>query len=196
MGFTEFVHRRLAVLAAMGIVLAVAGCQSGDTLGALKLPGTGGGQEQAPPADDGRITTQELLAFCPQVSIRESESIQRTYARGGQDNPDKLIYQAAITESTRSCTYQNGMLGMTVALAGRVVPGPVSSTGTITLPLRVRVVQGSDVIFDQTFRQDVVIADTVGATQFVFTDSSFSMPQPTQTNIRVFASFPEAVPRR
>jgi len=193
-----FFGRKLAVSAAMGFMLAVAGCQSGDTLGALNIPGVGGGggQAETPPADDGRITTAELRAFCPQVSIREAEAFHRSYQRGGQDDPAKLLYQASMTETTRSCTYGGGMMGITVAVAGRVVPGPVATTGTIRLPIRIRVVQGSDVISDKTFNQDVAITDTVGATQFVFSDSGFSMPQPTNTNVRVFASFPEEKPRR
>lgn len=175
----------------VGVTLAVAGCQSGDTLGALRLPGTGGGQAAQPPAQDGRISAEELVAFCPQVTIREANSIYRTYQRGGQDDPSKLTLQATMTESTRSCTYGNGMLGMTIAVAGRVVPGPAGGAGTVTLPVRVRVAQGADVIHDQTYNQQVVLADTIGATQWVFTDSSYSMPQPSQTNVRVFVSFAE-----
>lgn len=188
MGSGSHLGRRLALGAAGGILLAVTGCQSGDTLGAMRLPGTGGEQAE-PRVREGQITTQELLAYCPAISIQGSDAVYRNYQRGGQDDPSKLVIQATMSESTRSCTYGGGMLGMTVAVAGRVVPGPVSSPGSVTLPIRVRILQGTQVLRDQTFNHQVAIADTIGATQWVFTDSSFSMPQPSQSDVRVFVSF-------
>jgi hypothetical protein len=195
MGNRSILCRRFALAASAGVLLAVTGCQSGDTLGALSLPGVGGGEGAQPPAREGQITAQELTAYCPAVTIDEANTIHRTYQRGGQDDPSKLTLQASISEATRSCTYGGGMLGMTVAVAGRVVPGPVAGPGSVTLPIRVRVVQGSEVIHDQTFNQEVVLTDTIGATQWVFTDSSYSMPQPAQSNFRVYVGFAEQARR-
>lgn len=164
--------------------LALAGCQSGGALGALNLGGGAAPKEES-------ITVQELRAYCPPISIRAANAIQRTYQRGGQDDASKLIMQATMSETTRSCTYDGGMIGMTIAAAGRVVPGPAATGGSVTLPIHVRIVQGTQVIQERTINKDVALSDTIGATQWVFTDSSFSMPQSQEANVQVFIGFAE-----
>ena len=183
MGARPILLDRLALAAAGAALLAVAGCQSGGPLGALNVGGEA--------AEQDRITVQELTAYCPPVSIRAANAIHRSYQRGGQDDPTKLVFQATMAESTRSCTYNGGVLGMTIAAAGRVVPGASATGGSVTLPIQVRIVQGAEVVQERTINKEVALNDTIGATQWVFTDSSFSMPQPQQANVQVFIGFAE-----
>jgi hypothetical protein len=140
--------------------------------------------------EPGRITDVELRAYCPRVSLRAGTNYYRTYEGGAEEDPQAVIYQASLGETSRNCTYGNGMLNMTVAVAGRVVPGPKSREGQITMPIRVAVVQGDTVLYSQLHQHPVTVA-TTGATQFIFTDPAISIPQPNQTNIQVFIGYDE-----
>lgn len=182
MWFTVFDRKKPAGFAMMGLMLALAGCQSSD---ALDIGGSGAGQQQPPE----RITAEELRAYCPNMTLRSSDAVHSVYSRNGEGDPSQLVYRAAIMDSTRSCTYGPGTLGMTFAIAGRVIPGPLGTAGTINLPVQITVYQNQDVIYSQTLNQQVVIADTAGATQFLVTDTQFSMPMPTSANVRVFVGF-------
>lgn len=193
----EFVRLKLAGLSALGLVLALSGCQSGDTLGALNIGG-GRGQPQVetqPPAGQETITVQELLAYCPAVSLAERDAVLNSYQRGGDGDPAKLNYRAAIVDTTRSCTYGGGMTAMTIGLAGRLIPGPAGTPGTVRLPLHIRVFQDTTEIHSQRFDHEVTIADTAGATQFIVVDRNFSMPNPTSRNVRVVVGFDEKTRR-
>lgn len=190
--FMEFVRLKLASLAALGLALSLSGCQSGDALGALKIGG-GQGQQQ-----EGRetITAGELLAYCPPVTLDADSAVLNSYQRGGDGDASKLIYRAAITDMTRSCTYGGGMTNITVGIAGRVIPGPVGTAGALRLPVRIKVYQDTTEIHSQRIEHDVNIADIAGATQFMLVDREFSMPNPTSRNIRVIVGFDEAAKKR
>ena len=175
-----------AVLA--GLALA-AGCQSSDTAGALEPKGGGA----AAPL----VKESELRAFCPPVTLREGTAYFNTYERGAKDkDAEKLEYQASIADVTRSCTYPDGLLNMDVAVAGRIVPGPKGKVGTITMPIRVVVVQDGQVVYSQLHKYPVAIADTVGATQFVFSDPAVSIPRPSTRSVVVYAGYDEGPPKK
>lgn len=139
-----------------------------------------------------RITASELLAFCPQVTIREGTSVITNYGKSADKTPDNLIYQASISNETRSCKPVDGTLTMNVAIAGKIVPGAKFSPGTITVPIRVAVIQGTEVLYSKLHMQAVSATDSSAATQFVFNDPSISFPKPTTQNIQVFIGFDEA----
>ena len=189
MAVSLFERRKLAGIAAAGFILAVSGCQSGDTLGALNLGGRANAQPAAAP--NTRVTQQELLAYCPSVALRSDGAVHTTYQRNAVDDPSAVIYQASISDTTRSCTYQGGIMSMTIAVAGRVVPGPQGSAGQVNLPLRVTVFRDTEQIQSDVKMHQVNVTDIAGATQFVFNDSSISMPNPTGRNIRVLVGFDE-----
>ncbi|NJR13176.1 MAG: hypothetical protein HC779_01215 [Phyllobacteriaceae bacterium] len=202
---------RLAAVLALGV--AVSACQSNankpvdlgigteSQAGAVQVEG---GQiaadgtvvaNQAAPAqiaaaEPGRITDVELRAYCPRVTLREGTNAYRTYAGGNTEDPNAVIYQAALGETSRDCNYSGGMLNMTVAVAGRVVPGPKGKSGNITMPIRVAVTRGDEVLYSQLFRHPVTVSET-GATQFVFKDGAVSFPQPNARNIEVFIGYDE-----
>lgn len=176
-------HCGLAVVLAG---LALAGCQSNDTAGAL---GLGGGQQQE------KITPEELRAFCPRVTLRDGTAYFNTYEKGGQDDPNKVIYQASISDVTRACTYGPGTMTINVAVAGRVVNGPVGKPGTITMPIRVAVMRGEEVLYSQIHQYQVNVAAT-GATQFVFNDPNVSIAATNDRNVQIFAGYDEGPPKK
>ena len=145
------------------LLLAVAGCQT-DTIGSAS--------DQ--PAEE-RVSESELRAFCPQVVLRAGTAFFTTYEKGGEGNPENVVYQASISDVTRSCTYDEGTLTMNIAVAGKIVPGPASKPGALQMPIRVAVTRGEEVLYSQLHRFPVTIGETVGATQFVFNDPNVTI---------------------
>ncbi|MET3793101.1 hypothetical protein [Aquamicrobium terrae] len=176
-------------LALSGLMLAIAGCQSnsGDV---LKVQGN-----QAASASGEKVLASELMAYCPTLTLREGTAYFNTYARGGQGDPSKIVYQASISEVTRDCKRGNGQLTMNVAAAGRVVPGPQGAAGSITMPIRVVVTRGSDVLYSQLHQYKVQVNSTSSATQFVFNDPNVTVPEPTSRNYQVFVGYDEGPPK-
>ncbi len=177
MTFRRFVAG--AALGAAAIVLSA--CQSGNPLGALQ-PAADTAQQQP------QLTVDELRAFCPSVSIRQSNAILSAFERGGDGDASRLRHRATLSEATRSCTYEPGIIRMNVAAAGRLVPGPRGATGTVSLPVEVFVIDRNQRVYERRFNLDVQVADVAGATQFVLNDPQISFPTPSR-NTQVFVSF-------
>jgi hypothetical protein len=193
-------------LSVAGLILALAGCQSGGGLSKLD-PGV----KEAPPPPSTKISEQDLLAYCPTVTLREGTAFYSEYAKGAKkakseddpladpdaqpDNSPNLIYRAAITDVTRSCSSQGGMLTMNVAVAGKIVPGPMGKAGTVTLPIRIAVLRDGDAIYSNLAKYPVQLTDNSEAAQFLYGNANVTFDAPAKRNIQVFAGFdagPEA----
>lgn len=175
-------------LTAAGLMLAVAGCQSGDGVAGLDL----GGDKRA--EDSGKIKMSQLAAYCPKVMLREGTAYFNTYAGKGEEDASKLIYQASITDVTRTCSVAGGMTTVDVAVAGKIVPGPLGKPGTITMPIRVAAIAGDQVVYSQLHKFPVTVGED--ATQFVFHDSAVTFPTPSERNMAIFAGYDEGPPAR
>ncbi|MEQ1950844.1 hypothetical protein [Mesorhizobium sp. CN2-181] len=175
-----------------GFMLAAAGCQSGDSGSAL----LGGGNKEATKPSTKKVLESELRGYCPLVNLRDGTAYFNSYAKGGQDDPSKLSYQASIADVTRACTRSGGMLNINVAVAGKVVPGPAGASGTITMPVRVVVMQGDTIVYSELKKHQVAVSDPSAATQFVVNDPNISLPDPTVRNIRIYAGFDEGPPKK
>jgi hypothetical protein len=162
--------------------LILAGCQSGSGVDALDLNDR---RSEEP------VKLSELRMYCPAVQLREGTAYFNTYERGAKDDPSAIIYQASIADVTRKCSNAGGFLNINVAVAGRVVPGPKGKAGTITMPIRVVVVQGGEVLYSQLHKHPVNVDDTIGATQFIFSDPSIQIPTPSSQNLQIFAGYDE-----
>ncbi|MBN9138834.1 MAG: hypothetical protein J0I92_22675 [Phyllobacterium sp.] len=166
----------------MIFAVGLAGCSTSGAKDASKDPAVQEAQA--------RITATELTAYCPPVTIREGTAIFNNYGKAPKA-PENLIYQASIADETRSCQRNGGTLGMNVAISGKVVPGPKFSPGTLTMPIRVAVMQGSNVLYSKLYRQPISATDTSAASQFIFNDPNVSFPTPTAKDIQVFIGFDE-----
>ncbi|UCI06881.1 hypothetical protein [Mesorhizobium sp. B1-1-8] len=109
-------------------------------------------------------------------------------------DPAKIIYQASITDVTRDCSHADGQLTMKIAVAGKIVPGPLFTPGTITMPIRVAVQHGTDVLYSQIHQYQVQVTDPSAATQFVFTDSNVVVPEPAAQDYQAYAGYDENTP--
>jgi hypothetical protein len=193
MAFVAGKLRSAITIAALGALAAVAGCQAGGGLG-IGGWGTPRAEPAAPPA--GQITADELRAYCPRVTLRSGTAFYNSYDRGFEGDRTRIIYQASLNEVTRSCSYDGGTLTMTVAAAGRVVPGPVGRDGTISMPIRVAVVRGEEVLYSKLHTYQLPIIGSAPATQFVFSDPAAVFPAPTARNVEVFVGFDEGARSR
>jgi len=109
-------------------------------------------------------------------------------------DPSKVIYQAAITDVTRDCTHNNGQMSMKIAVAGKVVPGPVFAPGTVTMPIRIAVQHGDEVLYSQLHQYQLQVTDPSAATQFVFVDNNVVVPEPTARDYQAYAGYDESTP--
>jgi hypothetical protein len=176
-------------------MLAVAGCQSGDTAKTLDTAGQTQPAGEAKPAEP-KVTEAELRGYCPRVTLRDGTAYFNTYAKGGQDDPTKVVYQASISDVSRSCVTADGSMTMKVAVAGRIVPGPAFSPGTITMPIRVVVSHGDEVLYSQLHQHQVSVSDPTAATQFLFNDPNVSFVLPADRRVAVFAGYDEGPARK
>ena len=174
-----------AVLA--GFMLAVAGCQSSDSGGVLNVTN----QPQDPQPQQAKVTASSLRAYCPKITLRDGTAYFNTYAAGGQDDGTKIVYQASISDVTRDCNHADGSLTLDVGVAGKVVPGPLAKAGTITMPIRVVVMHGTDVLYSKLHQYQVQVSDLSAATQFVFNDPAIVVPEPTARDYQIFAGYDE-----
>ncbi|WP_274425054.1 hypothetical protein [Chelativorans sp. YIM 93263] len=174
---------------AAGLILAgsafLAACQTGG------VPGEPGSRDNTAQGEGEPIRASELRAYCPPVRLRDGTAFFRTYQGNAQDDPDKLIYQASISDTTRSCDYRADATVMTVGIAGKIVPGPQGRTGTITMPIRVAVVRGDEVLYSELHRHSVSVNDTSGATQFLYIDNNVAIPGGVEQGMQIIVGYDE-----
>lgn len=196
--------RLVAVSLVSGFTLTVAACQGGGNGKVVDL-GLGGSDQPEKP----KISATELRAHCPAVQLREGTAFYNHYRKGAKKRaaevepvddaaarPDDVVYQAAITDVTRTCTSSGDQAVMTVAVAGKVIPGAAFSAGAITMPIRIVVTRGDEVLYSQLHQYQVQVADPSQATQFVFSDQEVAFPGPLDRSIRVFAGYDEGPPAK
>lgn len=183
--------RVMTGIAAAGFMLAAAGCQSSDGGGIL---GFGGRKAEEAPREV--ITADVLRAYCPRVSLRSGTAFYNTYEKGGEEDSSRIVYQASIADVTRACTVTGDVMTMTVAAAGKVVPGPKARDGAISMPIRVVVMRGDEILYSELQQHSVQIAANSPATQFLYNNPNVSFPAPTARNVQVFVGYDEGPARR
>ncbi|GAC1041904.1 hypothetical protein [Rhizobium sp. No.120] len=147
-----------------------------------------GGNNEKQPATDVTVAPQASAATaaptggqsyvagkCPQAVIRDEDSVYRTYAKGAKDDPKQLIYQASLAEATRQCTTDGTNLGIHVVAQGRVVSGPMGSSGKITLPIHVAVMDNDNALYSKTIMYTAEIPPGETTAQFLFTDNDIQV---------------------
>jgi hypothetical protein len=93
------------------------------------------GTPTAPPEPENELT-------CPPVSIRAGASTYAVAAEGKQPVGNDLRFQATITRTARQCTKNGDQITARIGIQGRVIAGPAGAPSSVTIPLRVAVVQG------------------------------------------------------
>ncbi|WP_457582526.1 hypothetical protein [Ensifer canadensis] len=169
---------------AISFLAVLAGCNKTQSGGAIDA----GGSAAAP-------TPAVVQAACPQVILREGTSSFRTYAKGGKDDPTKVIYQASLADTTRQCVLSETAMTVTVVVQGRVVSGPAGGPGKVTMPIRVAATDEDKTLYSELV-QHVVEIPANGSTQFVFTKADVTLPAGAGSNATVFVGFDEGPPAK
>lgn len=173
----------LRLSAAASLLAMLAGCNSSNPSDSLAVN---------PPAAQA-ATAPVVQANCPPITVLDTNAVHQVYA-GAKGDPSKLVYQASLSDTTRSCSMNDSTLTVNVFAQGRVVPGPLSKPGRVNLPIRVTVKDGDGEIFSQVTNLGVDVPAGTAGTQFIFNNPNVAIPNgpggaSKQTN--VFISFDE-----
>lgn len=172
------ISRAVVPLSLLGFL---AGCNSSSSL-----------SEAAPQAQAGAAVV--VQATCPQIFLRDSTASHREYLKGGQGDPEKLVYQASFADTTRSCSTNGDQLTISVMAQGRVVAGAAGKAGAVSLPVRVEVTetgmqQVEQSIYAQNLRYPAEIpADSLSA-QFLFSKTDVVIPASAAQNAKIYIGF-------
>jgi hypothetical protein len=104
-----------------------------------------GGKPDEPPAQGAPTATSPEPPSgltCPPVSIRAGASTFAVAVQGKQPVGNDLRYQATITRTARQCTLNGQEITARIGIQGRVIAGPAGAPSSVTIALRVAVVQG------------------------------------------------------
>lgn len=162
----------------VSLVTALAGCNTGNPDAALS-------SATASPAASPQGVVQGV---CPPITLRDGTAFYRTYAKGAKDDPTQVVFQASLAENTRSCTMSESNVNINVMVQGRLVAGPAGGTGTLTMPIRVVVLDGETEIYSEVTNLDATLGDASQATQFVFTKTA-TVPNKLSTFSKVYVGF-------
>ena len=136
--------------------------------------GIGGNSEKQPgaditvapqagaPAAASTPTPTYVAGKCPQAVIRDEDAVYRTYAKGAKDD-------------ARQCTSDGTSLGIHVVAQGRLVAGPMGSSGKVTLPIHVAVMDNDNALYSKTIMYTAEIPPGETTAQFLFTDDDIQV---------------------
>lgn len=162
----------------------IAGC-TGTNPGAILNPGG----SDAQPAIDAVTNAAVVQGTCPQVELREGTAIYRSYVKGGDGDPAKVIHQGSIADTTRQCRINGDQMVATVVASGRLVAGPAGKSGQVEVPIRVAVLDGENLIYSELTKQPVVLPEGQPTTQFVFTNSTVTFPASAAGTAKILVGF-------
>ncbi|MCL6706216.1 hypothetical protein M8R20_04305 [Pseudomonas sp. R2.Fl] len=164
------VTRGLFVVA---LTSGLAACNAGNPAGGLDVAGS----EQAQQQQQQQAVASVVQGTCPPIALRDGTAFFRTYAKGAKDDPQQVVYQASLADTTRSCSRNDaGQLTITVMVQGRLISGPQGKAGTLSMPIRVSVVDGDQVLYSEITKFDAALADVNQPSQFVFTKDVTGIP--------------------
>jgi hypothetical protein len=153
--------------------------------------------EPGPPSlgeeEDGLTPTERAIAnlqdYCPPVEVKIDGPAYIVYERGGEGEPSRIRYQATFSQFPRNCTDQAGTLTIRLGIAGLLISGPRGGPGSVTVPLRVQIVQDNDVIvLDRPLPTPITIPPGGVRGEFSLVQE-LVVPSPPRENMRIVIGF-------
>ncbi|SHE72431.1 hypothetical protein SAMN02745157_0795 [Kaistia soli DSM 19436] len=142
---------------------------------------------------------QKTVALCPPVSIRPGTEQMTALSAGAKPDPitgapPPVTYQSSIVKTARECRATEGGVAVKVGVIGRTVAGPAGKAGTITVPLRIAVVQGTDKILkSELFKIPVTLTEPNLSTDFTKIYDQIVLPiAPGNSDYRIYVGFDDA----
>jgi hypothetical protein len=138
--------RRIAILAAVSLGLGCGMFASPASSQSItdRFKSLFGGKSDEPAAEAAPTVKPEPEnnLTCPPVSIRAGASTYAVAAAGKQPVGNDVRFQATIGRTARQCTKTGDQIVARIGIQGRVIAGPAGAPSSVTIPLRVAVVQG------------------------------------------------------
>lgn len=140
---------------------------------------------------------------CPPVSIRAGTEVLPVFQPGRKIDPitgaaPPLVYQATITDTARECHKTATGVSVRIGISGRIVAGPAGKAGTVTLPIQVVAMDGSDkVVKSDLIRVAVTLQEPTLSADFLKADETIELPiTPDNNNFRFYVGFDDAPPAK
>ena len=179
--------------------LALSACNSSgtnnveDTLDVSQQQMAGVPQISVPQIDE----VQDPRGICPKTIIREGTESFDVYPagikKGDEGAASRLRWRATITEVARECNSAGGgaYLNIRVGVRGRYLSGPKGETGAFTMPVRIALTRGDEVLYSQLHEipAEILPGRTNGV--FSYLDEAISIPMPERDNVRIYVGYDE-----
>jgi hypothetical protein len=165
------VSGKVRLLSSLAALALAAGCSSTDMSSTFNF----NTKQEADTATDTSTKPVVVQGACPFVFLREGTAIYRQYAKGakkdpsGLGDPEKLVMQATLSQTTRQCFQTDQGLRVTVVVHGRLVLGPAGQPGAYMLPIRVAATDGDQTLYSELSQFQVTVPPGQGSGQFIFT---------------------------
>jgi hypothetical protein len=142
-------------------------------------------------------TAQVVQGACPQIFMKDADAIYRIYTTGAKKgDPQQVALQAWIGDYTRQCSLNDANLMMTVVAQLRLVAGPSGAPGKVTLPVRITVVDGEDVLYSEVTNFPADIPAGAGNAQVLFRKDGIKLPVGSGSLVRVNVGFDQGAPAK
>ena len=174
----------------ISLIAVVAGCSQTDKPADLGVSSdTAGAGTQA--ATEQQALAAVVQGTCPTVYLRDGTAVLRSYAKGAKDDPEKLLFQATLADTTRRCVVTENQLVVTVMVQGRIVSGQAGTAGSVNVPIRVAATDGKTTLYSELVQYPVTIPADTGTGQFVFTQANVALPGGSGDFTKIYVGFDE-----
>ena len=188
------INHTTAKAAAILLAALLAGCNSAGTNNVENTLDVSNGSQSGSnvPAPD---ELQDPRAYCPQTVLRAGTETFDVYPDGVKKEDEgatsQLRFRATISEVARECNTAGAFLNIRVGVRGRFLSGPSGEPGSFTMPLRVAVTQGEDVLYSQLHQTPAEILPGKLNGTFSYVDNNVSIPKPKEQNVIVYVGYDE-----
>lgn len=163
-----------AIVAASLLAAAVGGCGGvGDGVARKVISG---GQE---PIEISAATFAPPVP-CPSLQLQTNTYLIMKYARGKDNDPSGLIYQATLDDWANTCTQEaDGSRRMKLGLSGNVTSGPLWKGGEVVLPVRIALVppgSGTKPLSSEVVRVPVTLGAEAPSESWTLIENKFTIP--------------------
>jgi hypothetical protein len=183
-------RRTLAAACVAGSAVLLSGCGStsgwlGDAVGEAGSAGNRFSQLSGSSSQPAGTSVQEQRKAseptCPGVDIRSGASTLAVGLPGKPASGTDLRYQGTITDTARECALSGGTVAAKVGVQGRIIVGPAGAPASVTIPIRVAVVQEGPqpkTVFSKVYQTTVAIPSDQPSAVYSFVAEDVSYPAP------------------
>lgn len=170
---------RAALFAPLVLALPLlAGCGASQGIGSDLVPskllsGTLTGPQEMDPA------VYAATPICPEALVRDGTEFMPIFEPGAQNDFDRVRFQAAVQRVARDCENAvGGGIKVRVGVAGRVLAGKSAASGTVTVPVRVAVTAGDQVLYSKLTTTQVTVQAPDYSALFSVVDDGITLSIP------------------